>query len=394
MISRHRLVKPVLVLLAAGLLVLAVSGCAFVKPKSLALSQPQGIGSVRVHFNLCTLGGEEITENFENVCGPNEEPETLQYLIGIAVPPGSVPPASFTATPVGGGTPIVFSRNDEVATQMAPASGVIANLIEKIIEPEDPEEIETVAKLKELLGKPWPPSGLQAFGYLSEPVNEAEGATQEWSVDADFGLPSGAGGAPFAGPFVAAIAYGLRAANSEFPPGRPIHCLNPEAQQPGDAVCLGGLQEAQVGTADLKIAGPAKPAKAFVGGSGQLAFSLKYAGAPPAVPSFALSATTTAKGGKAKPASATFTPTGPTGSDKVTVSVPKKTKPGTYQVTLTAQTPQGGVATGVGTLKVTKPKLKLGKVKLNPKTGTATLKVKVPSGGKLTISGKGVRKVK
>ena len=34
----------------------------------------------------------------------------------------------------------------------------------------------------------------------------------------DFGLPSGAGGAPFAGPFVAAIAYGLRAANSEFPP--------------------------------------------------------------------------------------------------------------------------------------------------------------------------------
>ena len=100
------------------------------------------------------------------------------------------------------------------------------------------------------------------------------------------------------------------------------------------------------------------------------------------------------KGGKAKPASASFTPTGPNGSDKVTVSVPKNVKPGTYQVTLTAQTPQGGVATGVGKLKVTKPKLKLGKVKLNPTKGTATLKVKVPSGGKLTISGKGVKKVK
>ena len=66
------------------------------------------------------------------------------------------------------------------------------------------------------------------------------------------------------------------------------------------------------------------------------------------MPTFALSATTTAKGGKAKTASASFTPAGQTGSDKVTVSVPKKTKPGTYQVTLTAQTPQGGVEPASG----------------------------------------------
>jgi hypothetical protein len=271
---------------------------------------------------------------------------------------------------------------------------VISKLIGEFLEPETPEEVEAVGKLQELLGKPWPPSGLQAFGYLSGPVDEAEGATQEWSVDADFGLPSAPDGGPFAGPFVAALAYGLRAANSEFPPSRPIRCLKPEEEKLGDAVCFGGLQQAQIGTADLKIAGPAKPVQAFVGGSGQLTFSLKYAGTPPAVPSFAMSATTTAKGGSAKPASASFTPSGPTGSDKVTVSVPKKAKPGTYQVTLTAQTPQGGVATGVGTLKVTKPKLKFAGVKLNPGNGTATLKVKVPSAGKLTISGKGVKKVK
>ncbi len=145
------------------------------------------------------------------------------------------------------------------------------------------------------------------------------------------------------------------------------------------------LQEAQIGTADLKIAGPSKPSQTFVGGSGQVAFSLKYAGHASAVPTFALSATTTAKGGKAKTASASFTPAGPRrgspDAGKVTVSVPRRSKPGTYQVTLTAQTPQGGVATGVGKLKVTKPKLKFGGVKLNTGKGTATLKVKVPSGG-------------
>ena len=78
----------------------------------------------------------------------------------------------------------------------------------------------------------------------------------------------------------------------------------------------------------------------------------------------------------------------------MTVSLPKKIKPGTYKVTLTATTPQGGVTTGVAKLKVTKPKLKFGAVKLDPAKGTATLKVKVPSGGKLTIAGKGVAKVK
>jgi hypothetical protein len=43
---------------------------------------------------------------------------------------------------------------------------------------------------------------------------------------------------------------------------------------------------------------------------------------------------------------------------------------------------------------VTKPKLKFTGVKLNASKGTATLKVKVPSGGRLTIAGKGVAKLK
>ena len=96
--------------------------------------------------------------------------------------------------------------------------------------------------------------------------------------------------------------------------------------QEGEAFCIGSIQQAQIGTADLRIAAPAKPAQAFVGGSAQVAFPLKFAGSAATVPTFALSATTTAKGGKAKPTSNSFTPgahqTIYPDHGKVTVSLP------------------------------------------------------------------------
>jgi hypothetical protein len=390
--SRGRcFVKPAIALLAAGALALAASGCAFVKPNSLAVSQPQGIGPVRVHFNLCTfkLGSSE------EVCGLNEADQSLQYLAGIAVPPGSVPPTTFTAVPVGGGAPIVFTRNDEVATEIAAASVTMQEALEKI-PPENPEE---AALLEQVFGRRWPPSGLQGVGYLSAPVQEVKGATGAWSVDADFGLPTAADGGPFPGPFATAIAWGAREVTASQPGSRPVRCTRVEGekfeQKEGEALCSGGIQQAQIGTADLRIAAPAKPGKAFVGGSAELAFSLKFAAtAAAAVPTFALSATTTLKGGKTKLGSPSFTPGPPNPTGKVTVSVPSKAKPGTYSVTLTATTPQGGTATQVAKLKVTKPKLKLSGVKVNAAKGTATLEVKVPSGGRLTIAGKGVAKLK
>lgn len=386
-------------MIALAAVVLAVGGCAFVKFHSLAVSQPQGIGAVRVHFNLCTIN---LSGSASEICGPNEgKTETFQYLVGIAVPPGSTPPGSFTAVPVGGGAPIALTRNDEVASEIAAASPALQKLLVEL-EPE-PEEAEV---LKELLGGAWPPSGLQGVGYLSAPVLEAEGASGEWSVDADFGLPTAADGGPFPGPFSTAIAYGVRQVSASQPETRPVRCFRIESvsvePQEGEAFCTGAIQQAQVGTSDLRIAAPAKPAKAFVGGSGKLSFQLKFAGTAGAVPTFALSATTTVKGGKAKLGSTSFAPgapdptthQSPAGTGKVTVSVPSKAKPKTYTVTLTASTPQGGTVSQVAKLKVTKPKLKFGGVQLNAAKGTATLKVKVPSGGRLTIAGKGVAKVK
>jgi hypothetical protein len=386
--SGRRFAKPVLLLIAVGVIALVVGGCAFIKPGSLVLSQPRGIGSVRVHFTLCTLGGEG--------CGASEEEtETFQYLLGIAVPPGSVPPASFTAVPVGGGAPIVFTRSEEVVPEMTASAVAIQKLFSEAKTQKEKEEAE---KFKPLLGGPWPPIGLQGVGYLSAPVLEAKGATGEWSVDTEFGLPTVAGGGPFPGPFATGIAFGTRVVGAGQPATRPVHCFRaePGAKPPleSEAFCSGSIQEGQIGTADLRIAAPSKAATAFVGGSAQLEFPLKFAGAPPTPPTFALSATTTVKGGKTKLGAASFTPGPPNPKSMVTVSVPRQAKPGTYSVTITAMTPQGGTATQVAKLKVTKPKLKFAGVKLNAADGTATLGVKVPSGGRLTIAGKGVAQVK
>jgi hypothetical protein len=368
----RRFAKPLTVLAALVVLALVVSACASIKPGSLALSQPGGVGPVRVHFLLCT-------EFEEATCKPNKEKETLQYVLGIAVPKGSVAPATVTAVPItGGATPIVFSRNDQVGAEIAAATATFEEL-------------------------PWPPPGLEGIGYLSQAHPEKEGTVEEWSVDADFGLPTGADGGSFSGPFASGLAFGAREISPGHPPTAPVHCwrISEEEPQEGYAVCTGTTQQAQIGTSDLRIGVPPTPS-VFVGGKVPLNFALDFASTAATSPTFTLGATTTVPGGVATLTSGTaFTPAPvaatthrSAGSSPVTVTVPKGVKPGTYTVTLTATAAAGGVVSQVAQLKVKKPKLKLGGVKLNKVKGTATLKVTVPGGGKLTVSGKGIVGVK
>lgn len=392
----RRPVKPLLALLALAGLVLAVSGCAYLKPNSLTVTQPGGIGSARVHFSICTVASNIA-------CEPNSSEGTAQYLLGIAVPPGSTPPQTITATPVNGAPPMVFTLNESVATEIAAASSGVARELEKT--GGTPEEEEDRAEVRQFYGGAWPPSGLQGIGYLSGPVQETKGQTWEWLVDADFGLPV-SGGSPFSGPFATGIAMGLRVVTPESPASRPVHCVRVEEVEsaPKDsALCAGSSQQAQVGTSDLTIAGPSKPTEVFVGGSAPVKFKLNYATTGTTIPSFALKAKTSLKGGKAGIATgASFVPgavnptshRAPTATSEAKVTVPKNAKPGTYEVTLTATAPQGGTVSQVAKVKVTKPKLKLGGVKLNKANGTATVTVKVPGAGTLTVSGKGIAKAK
>jgi hypothetical protein len=368
--------KFLVLLVAVAGLALALSACAFFKPGSLSVSQPGGIGAARVHFVLCT-------EVEAGTCNPNEGSGEVQYLLGIAVPPGFSAPSTITAAPSAGGPAIVFSRNDQVASEISQA---VASEIA-----EEPEAFE----------KPWPPAGLEGVGYLSGPVAEVEGATVEWTVDADFGLPVPSDGSPFAGSFKAAHAMGIRIVNPENSPSRSVHCLRPNSGEPpqeSDAICFSSEEEAEVGIADLKIAAP-PVSTVFVGGKATLPFSFNLGSTASSAPVFNVTASSTLPGGVLTVAAPTFTPPAvdagthrSTASDSVTVTVPSTAAPGVYDVTITAKTPQGGTATQVAKLEVTKPSLKVGKAKLNKRNGTAKLSVGVPSAGTLTASGKGVVK--
>lgn len=380
----RRPAKPLAVLLAFVGLIVALTGCVYFKPNSLSMSQA-GVGPVTVHFVLCT----EPEPN----CGPTESEGTLQYLLGIAVPPGSTPPPTITATSPNG-APIVFSLNEEVAREIAASSPSVEQLL---AEEKAPPEV------KQIIGGTWPPSGLQGIGYLSAPVQETEGSNLEWSVDAPFGLPVAADGSPFAGPFATGLAFGFRLVTNELPANRPVRCVRVESESPesGSAICAGNSQQGQIGTSDLKIGAPAK-GSAFLGGKAKLSFPFNLATTAVPSPSFALSATSTLPKAKFSLSSPTFTPgvpdptthRSPTANQTVTVTVPKNAKPGTYEVTLTAKAPQGGLVSQVAKLKVTKQKLSLGGVKLNKKKGTATLSVKIPGAGTLTATGKGIVKAK
>lgn len=378
-LRRHA--KPLAAIAALIAVALVFSACAFFKEGSLALSQPGGVGSVRVHFALCT----EPEPN----CSPSEETEDVQYLLGIAVPPGSTPPATVTAVPVGGGSPLVFTLNPEVATEIAAASANLKKLAD--------EEGEG-----DLAPPVWPPAGLQGVGYLSNAQHETEGVQYEWNVDADFGLPVAADGSPFAGPFATGLTLGFRQVNGGQSASRPVDCWRFESEPPeSDAFCFGTSLQGQVGTSDLKIAAPATTS-VFLGGKAKLSFPLNFATTTSPSPSFALSATSTLPKAKLSLASPTFTPgvvdptthRAPTAPQAVTVTVPKNAKPKTYEVTLTAKTPQGGTVSQVAKLKVSKAKLSLGGAKLNKTKGIATLSVKIPGAGTVTATGKGIAKVK
>jgi hypothetical protein len=380
----RRLSKPLAVLVAMVALALVLSACAFFKEGSLSVSQPGGIGAARVHFVLCTEPGE--AEKAEPPCNEDKTEGEVQFLLGIAVTPGSSAPSTITATPSGGGAPIVFTRNDEVTAQIAAGTAALHKIA---AEEEPPEEIEA-----------WPPPGLEGIGYLSGVVVETKGPTIEWSVDAEFGLPSAADGSPFVGPFKASPALGIRAIGPEASADRPPKCISSEELKPTEAICLPSEEEAQVGTSDLRIAAP-PTAPVYVGGQATLPFGLNFGSTAPTAPSFTLSATSNLPGAAVALSSSTFAPPPldpsthrSSGSDTVTLTVPSTAKPGIYEVTLTAKAPLGGTATQVAKFEVTKPKLKIGKVKLNKGNGTAKLSVGVPSAGTLTVSGKGIVKAK
>jgi hypothetical protein len=367
----------------AALLAIVVSGCAVYKPGSFLPSQPTGLGdAVRLHLELCSEG--EPPGAFP--CEPNGTEGELQYMLVFAMPNGTTAPATVKAVPGPGAFAIDYTRSQEVADRFAEEPGI---------------EEEGGGN------KPWPPAGTELVGYLSNVVSEerapAGAGTWEWTIDADFRLPAAADGGRYGGPVVTAVGTGWRRIDEPLPANRPLDCSEHEPSGPEFPTTECHInEEATLPVSDLTIAPPA-PVTAYVGANAPIAFSFNFASSVSPPPSFALAATTTlakatisiSDGGTF--AAASVDPTthrAPAATRTATVAIPRNAKPGSYDVTLTAKTAAGGTVTQVAKLQVTKPAIKIGKAKLDKAKGTATLSVKVPGAGTLSLSGKGITKVK
>jgi hypothetical protein len=211
-----------------------------------------------------------------------------------------------------------------------------------------------------------------------------------------------------------AVAWGWRQVNEEHPAGRPIDCEEYGFGSPPTSFpyFYGGCEwdeEVTVGVSDLKVrAGAASSVAA--GGRATVPFTLDFASTAEPPPSFSLTASSSLAGATAAPHPGTYAPANldpethraPQAGIPVAVGVPATAAPGTYDVTLTATTSSGGSVSRTAKLTVTaapaplpaKPTIALGKVKLNRRKGTATVRVTVSEAGTLAVSGKTVRAVK
>ncbi len=367
--------RYILVLGAFAALVVGLSACAAYKAESFSIGQPGGVGSVRVHFVLCS--SETGEDNGIGDCEGAEETETSQTILSLTVPKGWSGPASFEVPSSTHGPTLRFTRNQEVSEYF-------------LFQPE---------------GESGPSSTYENVGYLSAPFEEIEGERNEWDVNVDF-TPPEAGGVPYAGTFEDEIGVGWREIDDAegLTANRPIDCFEgwPEALEPPSepitSACEFDVADGETTVTDARV-GPAPAVSAPVGGKATLTFPLAAASTASPAPGFSLTAATSIPGGSATPVEPTYSPAydatthrAAPASRAVAVTMPPTTPPGTYTVTLAAHAAAGGTVTNTGQIVVGQLSLGLGKAKRNLKKGTATVSVSVPAAGTLAVTGKGIAK--
>lgn len=327
MISARRLLALVL----AAAVVLIFSGCATIKPGSLSLSQPAGIGPLKLGLTFCTASPEPS----ETTCGAVSETLQGQMLLGLIVPAGSATPNTIAASPGPGAAATTFSRNAEVGQALLQVGAI--------------------------------PAGSELVGYLSAPVPEVAGQAFEWALAGELGAPASGDGGSYGRPFTAGVRSGWRSVSAEFPAGRPVICATSAELEvfeiaPGRALCNTVTQtgnEATVGISDLKVKAPAA-ATVGPGAKVKLPFVLDFATSATEPPRFALAATTSLPGVKAAVSNSTFlrgpsdpaTNRAPATTRQALLTVPASARLGSYEVTFTATAAQGGAATATARLLV------------------------------------------
>ncbi len=330
------LVRRSTALLGLGFAALLLSGCLWVKPGSIALTQPGGIGPVALRFEVCSFTLQESEGKIVGAnCGTSTEPSQGQFLLALIVPTGTSAPQTLALTPASPAAPAtVLSRNAEVAAAFANRPGV--------------EPVPIVV-----------PAGFEAVGYRSPVLADPATETLNWNVEAGLtpapAPDGGSGGAPLR----ATVLPGWRSVNAELPATRPVSC-----EEGPETICAVPEPELEreLGTSDLKVAArgvaratPATQVKAL--------FTLDFASSATTLPKFALTAGSNLPGAKLAVSSPSFSrkPQGgatrraPATTRKVAVTVPANARPGAYEVTLTATAAQGGAVTGAAKLIVKPP---------------------------------------
>lgn len=329
---------PILIVAVAALAVV-LAGCSGIKPGSVSLSQPAGIGPVQLNATFCTL----VAESETTVCGPpgGTEPVQAQHLLVLVIPVGTTAPPTIATTPSAGATPTSFTRNQQVAAAFAAAAS--------------PE-------------KSLPPPGFELAGYISGEVTEAPTRPDEWALSAGLVLPPGAGGGSSGLPFKTAVLGGWREVTGSQPAARPVSCFSEKTLieegelPPGTAFCTIVAEtgnEPTLGVSDLKIKPPAKPT-AVPGAKVKLPFVLDFATSAAQLPTFKLAASSKLPGAKVSVSTNSFsrgpsdpaTNRAPATTRQAIVEVPATAKLGSYEVLFTATANQGGVVVATTTLSV------------------------------------------
>lgn len=329
MISARRL--PLLAL--AGLaLVLALSGCTAIKPGSVALTQPAGIGPLNLRLTLCTVTESEVEAG---TCGPVKKAAEGQMLLGLIVPVGTTVPTTIATVPSPGATPATFNRNQEV-TQAFSKEGP-------------------------------PAAGFELVGYISGAVAESTAQTSEWALAAELRPPVSGDSGSYGLPFTAGARSGWREVSPAQPAGRPVKCVTAQEFEKGEvdpaaAFCPTGTAQGDqvtLGISDLKINAPAATTVA-PGAKVKLPFVLDFASSAAELPKFKLTVKSRLPGAEVSVSNNSFSrgPSNPANNRapattrQAIVQVPASARLGSYELAFTATAAQGGAVTATTQLLV------------------------------------------
>jgi hypothetical protein len=301
-----------------------LSGCVVFKSLSLG-PQAEVIGDYPVTIAICASGSTDCASLGSS--GIPALPGTGQVLVGLRLPSNVTIPSPFTSTEP---EALAFTESPSYAAELqrlAPAA-----------------------------------PGTRWVGFISAVANYATSTgPQAFTLELRHRLGRGADGSPFPSPLQTDLHIGARTVSAAAPGSRPVVCgpslttlfdEDPSVTVDTYVICSDNQVEYSAVTRDLGVLNGAR-GSGPPGGLAAIPFSVRYDGTAVSTADFRLTATAALPG-----ATVVITPdrlvpaSNSTSLAFAAVGIPAGTRPGAYEVTLTARLANGQTRTGTGTLTV------------------------------------------